>query len=83
MKLTVLTVSEGRFELKAISRWTIFRNFCSISSYLQTKTSHENEIAQYLQNYKCQEVNQSHFRKPLQGSTNVKKSYYFKTSHTF
>ena len=44
---------------------------------------HKNEIVQYLQNYKYQDVNQGHFRKPMQGSTNVKKNDYSKTAHTF
>ena len=34
---------------------------------------HENEIVQLLHNYKCYDVDQSRFRKPLQSSaTNVK-----------
>ena len=44
---------------------------------------HENEIVQYLQNYKYEEVNQGRFRKTKQASTNVIKNNYPKTAHTF
>ena len=43
----------------------------------------KNEIFQYLQNYKYQDVNQDYFRKPLQGSKNVMKTNYPKTAHIF
>ena len=32
---------------------------------------HENKIVQYLQNNKYEDVNQDHFRKPLQASTST------------
>ena len=44
---------------------------------------HENEIVQYLQNYKYQDINQGHFRKLLQASTNAIKIDCPTTAHTF
>ena len=43
----------------------------------------ENEIVKYLQGYKYQDVNQSHFGKPLQASTNSMKSDYPATAINF
>ena len=48
------------------------RNFTFISSYLQTKTF-----------ARKRDVNQGHFRKSLQASTNAMKNNYPKTAHTF
>ena len=51
-----------------------------VSSYLQTKTLHKNEIVQLLHIYKCHGVDQSRFKKPLQSSaTKVKNNYSEKT----
>ena len=38
----------------------------------------EKEMVQYLQNYKCYDVNQGHFRKSLQSSGNTTKIYLLK-----
>ena len=38
---------------------------------------------QYPQNYKYQDVNQSHFRKPLQAFTKAVKNYHPEAAHTF
>ena len=43
----------------------------------------ENEIVQYLENYKYQGLNQGHFRKPLEASTNGLKNNCPTTAHTF
>ena len=37
------------------------------------KRFYENEIAQYLQNYKCYDVGQDNFRKPLQNLKTTQK----------
>ena len=60
-----------------------FQNFASVSSCLKTKVFARKEIVQYLQNCKYQDVNQNHFRKPLQASTNVMEKGYIKTAHIF
>ena len=44
---------------------------------------HENEIVQYLQNYKYQDVNRGYFRKPVQAATNLMKNDYPKPAYTF
>ena len=44
---------------------------------------HENEIVQLLKNYKYEDVNHGHCRKPLQTSTNSMENDYPKTTHTF
>ena len=44
---------------------------------------HENEIVHYLQNCKYQDVNQDHFKKPLQASTNATKNDCPTLAHTF
>ena len=77
-----LSVSESTFKVKVMSLWHLM-NFCLRSSYLQTKIFHKNQIVQYLKNYKYQDVNQSHFRKPLQALTNAMKNNYPETAHTF
>ena len=60
-----LTVSESTFKIKAVLPYRVTsRNFVYVRSYLQTKTFAGNELVQYLQIYKYQEVNQDHLRKP-------------------
>ena len=44
---------------------------------------HESNIVKCLQSYKEQDVNQGHFRKPLQDPKKVMKNDYTKTAHTF
>ena len=60
-----LTVSESTFKIKAVLPYSVTsRNFVYVRSYLQTKTFAGNELVQYLQIYKYQDVNQVHLRKP-------------------
>ena len=47
------------------------------------KVLHGNEIVQYLQNYKCQDVTQDPFKEPLQASTNPMKNNCPAIAHTF
>ena len=57
----------------------IFFNILLTSAVVcKQKFLHENEIVKYPQNYKYQDVNQGHFRKPLQVSTNVNGHESFK-----
>ena len=61
-----------------------FSKFCSHQQlFANTNPLHENEIVQYLQSYKYQDVHHGHFRKPLQTSTNFMKNEYPKTAHIF
>ena len=69
--VTTLTVSETTFKIKAISPRKLFEILLTYTVICKQKLLHGNNIVQYLQNYKYQEVNQSHFRNPLQSSTNV------------
>ena len=50
--------------------WILFEILLMSAVICKQRFLHENEIVQYLQNYKYQEINQCHFRKPLQVSTN-------------
>ena len=44
---------------------------------------HQNEIVQYIQSYKYQDIKQGNFRNSLQGSTDIIKNDFPKTAHTF
>ena len=44
---------------------------------------HKNEIVQYLQNSKYQDVDQGHLKKPLQASTKAITNNYPKIAHIF
>ena len=62
MYAKILTVSTSKFRMKAMSDSEISlipAVFCKL------KLLHENEIAQYLQNYKYKDVNQGHFKNTL------------------
>ena len=73
-------VYETKLKIKIATLWTFFPNYAYVSSFLQTKNLHENEIVQLLYNYKCYKIDQNHFRKPLQSSAkNVKNNYPKKT----
>ena len=67
LTVSAITFKKGNFTLGT------FRKFYYQSSYLQ-RFLHKNEIVQNLQNYIYQGVNHGHFRKPLQGSTNIKET---------
>ena len=51
-------------------RWILFEILLTLAVNCKQKFLHENEIVQYCQNYRHQEVNQGHFRKPLLIFTN-------------
>ena len=77
------TVSESTFKVKG-SHLRYFWKFCLRQQLFRNKYFlHENEIVQYLQNYKYQDINQGYFRKPLEAFTNAIKNSYPKTAHTF
>ena len=63
--------------------WTLFEILLTSTVICKQRFLHENEIVQYLHNYKYQDINQGHFRKPLQGSTNGIKNNCPTTTHTF
>ena len=69
-----LNVSESKFEIQAKSACTLFEILRTSADISNQRLFHENEIVQYLQNYKYQYVNQGHFKKPLQCSTNAMKN---------
>ena len=50
---------------------------------LRLRYLHENEIVQYLQNYSYQDINQGHFKKTLQASTNAMKNNCPQVTLTF
>ena len=58
--------SERKFKIKVMSVRQ-FRNFASITTYLHLNSFlHRNEIVQYLQNFKSDELDQGHSKKLLQ-----------------
>ena len=76
-------VYETQLKIKIATLWTFFPNYAYVSSFLQTKNLHENEIVQLLYNYKCYKIDQNHFRKPLQSSAKNVKNNYPKTFLSF
>ena len=79
----ILTFSKSTFKIKKMLAWILFGILLTSAVICKQKFLHENEIVQYLQNYKYKNVNQSHFRKPLQVSTNGIKNNFPTTTHTF
>ena len=63
--------------------WILFEILLTSAVICKQRFLHENEIVQYLQSYKHQNIRQSHFRKPLQASTNTIKNSCLTTAHTF
>ena len=59
-----LTVSERAFKIKVMSAWTLFELFLTSAVICKIILLHENEIVQYLQNCKYQDINKGYFRKP-------------------
>ena len=56
------------FKIKVSSCWTVFKiSLCQ--QLFEFKVLHGKEIAQYLQNYKCHEVEQGYSEKFLESST--------------
>ena len=65
-----LTVPKTRFKIKAMLPWILFEVFPASEVICKQRFLHGNEIVQYLTNYKYQDVNQDHFKKLVQASTN-------------
>ena len=66
------TVPESTFKRKAMLTWILFEILLMSAVIWKQRFLNENEIGQYLQNYKYQQINKGHYRKPLQVSTNFK-----------
>ena len=79
----ILTVPESIFQIKAMLPRILFEILITSAVICKERLLHENEIVQYLQNYKYQDINQGHFRKLLQASTNAIKIDCPTTAHTF
>ena len=79
----ILTVSESTFKIKAMLPWILFEILLTSAGIYKQRFLHENKIVQYLQNYKYQDINQGHFKKPLQASTNGIKNNCLTTTHAF
>ena len=65
-----------------MSREAVFEILLTSAFICKQKLLHENKTVRNLENYKCYDVNQDHFRKPSQGSRNVMKNDYPKTTRT-
>ena len=57
-----LTVSEIAFKMTVITSWTLSKLLLTSATIFKQRLLHENEIVQYLQNYKYHD--KGHFRKP-------------------
>ena len=62
----ILTVPENTFKIKAMLPWIFLKISLTLAVIYKQRFLHENEIVQYLQNYKYQNINEGHFRKLLQ-----------------
>ena len=51
-----LTVTGSAFKIKVMSAWTLFELLLTSAVVCKQRFSHENEIVQYLQNYKYQDI---------------------------
>ena len=69
-------------KVKAISPETLVKILLMSAVICKERRFQEHNTVQYLQNWKCQDVNQDHFRKPLQASKNVVKNNYPKAAYT-
>ena len=63
--------------------WILFEILHTSAVICRQRFLHVNEIVQYLQNYKYQDVNHNQFRKPLQASSNAMKNDFPSTTHAF
>ena len=74
---------ESKFRIKTIPAQTLSEILITSAVICKQRLLLENEIVQYFQNYKYQDVNQGQFRKPSRASTKAVKNNYPKTAHTF
>ena len=71
----LLSVSERLIKIKIRSQWALFSILLPSAVIHKQWLSYGNEILQYLQNCKCYNVEQDHFRKPLWRCTSFVKRY--------
>ena len=76
-------VSKRTFKIKTMPRWTILEVSLTSAVIYKEKLQWENNIVQSLQNCDCQDSDNVHFTKPLQGSKKVIKNDYPKVTHVF
>ena len=55
--------SERTFKIKVRSYWTVFEISLISAVICISRVLHGKEVVQYLQNYKCHEVDQGHSKK--------------------
>ena len=60
-----LSVSESSIKTKFRQHWTLFVIFFTSAVICKQKLLHGSEILQYIQIFKCYNVDQNHFRKDL------------------
>ena len=78
-----ISVFESTFKIKVISVLTLSEILLMSAVICKQRILHENEIVQDLQNYKHEDVNQGHFRKPSETSANAMKNNHPKTSFSW
>ena len=61
----LINVSGSLIKIKARLQWAHFLILLTSRVICKQQFLYENEIVQYLQNCKCYNVEQDHFRKPL------------------
>ena len=76
------TIFQKTLKIKTMSRRTLFKVLLTSAVIYKQRIWLENEIVQYLQNYRCKDVNQGNFRKSLDSSTNTMKNDYPNSART-
>ena len=71
MNAKAINVSESIFKLKLKSCWPIFQILSTSEVFCKQRLLFEHNIVQYLQNCKCYDVYQGHFRKLLQSYSKI------------
>ena len=68
--------------MKVMSAWALFELLLLSTVIYKQRILNENEIVQYVQNYKYKGINQDHSKKHYQTSTNAMKNNYPETAHS-
>ena len=76
-------ISESTFKINAMPPGPIFKILLTPAVICNQRLLQENKIVQCFEKYQNQDVNEDHFKKPLQSSTNVMKNNYPETAHNF
>ena len=76
--IKLLGLSESSAKINVRSHWTLFVIFLTSAVVCKKRHLHRNQILQYLQNCKCYNAGQDHFRKPYKVLQDSSKETIFK-----